>query len=199
MQRVDPGRGGSRLVSVAVAAILLALPVLSLAGGEADETPRVRRRGGFMGLDPGLVLRLEEGGTPLYARLDVRGGGCFNPRVHLGVDWRMDLLVTGQDEVMQKRHEIGPVLTVFMLEGWFARLFAHIGGIGPFYTTLGLQTGYEFSTGKFAAVGITLGSGADVRFDGEAPLGYSFTAALYLTAYDLGNRRGREEGLADAR
>lgn len=185
---------GAAWIVVVAAALFACAP--ATAHDEVREGPgRVRRRGVFMGLDPGLALRLDDFGTPLYARLDLRLGGCFNPRVHLGVDWRMDLLVTGEEGAIQKRHEIGPVLTVFLLKGWFARVFAHIGDFKPFYVTAGVQTGYEFSFGRFSAIGFALGGDADIRFDGEPPPGYSFTAALYLTAYDLGNRRGREEGL----
>ncbi len=177
-----------------VALSLCATGVLMADDQDSYQT-RVKRRGAFMGLDPGLSLRVDETGTPLYARLDLRLGGCFNSRVQLGADWRMELLVTGEDRAFQKRHEVGPVLTVFLIEGWFARVYAHVGAFKPFLVTGGAQTGYEFSMGKFSAIGFALGGDVDVRFDGEPPPGYSFSLVLYLTAYDLGTRRGRNKGI----
>jgi hypothetical protein len=181
--------GGVPTAALVCAALLLPIG----AAGDPDRRPAVGRRGAFMGLDPGLALRVEDGVTPLYARLDLRVGGCLDPRFQLGLDWRMDLLVTVEEGAMQKRHELGPVATVFLVRGWFARIFAHVGGFDPFLTTVGGQTGYEFSAGRFSAVGFALCGDADIRYDGEPPPGYSFSLALYLTAYDLGTRRGREE------
>jgi hypothetical protein len=146
-----------------------------------------------MGMDPGLSLRIDETGTPLYARLDLRMGSCLTRRLHLGADWRMDTLVAGGDRPFQKRHELGPVLTYFLLEGWFFRTFIHIGGLEPFFITAGIQSGYEFSAGKFAGIGLALGGDLDIPFDGQPPQGYSISAIIYLTAYDLMNRRNRDK------
>ncbi len=176
---------------------MCALTVLIITSTTLSDASRkyekhVRRKGAFMGLDPGLALRFDETGTPLYARLDLRIGGCLTPRLALGADWRMDLLVTGENAAWPKRHEIGPVLTFFLVKGWFFRTFAHIAGFDPFFCTVGVQSGYEFSMGKFSAVGLVFGGDVDIPFTGEPPTGYSVSAALYLTAYDLGTRRGRE-------
>ena len=148
-----------------------------------------------MGLDPGLSVRVDETGTPVYLRLDLRLGGCITPRVQLGADWRMDLLAGGGSGANEKRHTIGPVLTFFMIQGWFIRTYVHLGGINPFYMTAGAQSGYEFSVGRFGAMGLALGGDTDILFNGQPPLGYSFSFLFYLTAYDLGSRRGRERGL----
>ena len=145
-----------------------------------------------MGLDPGLAMRFDETGGPIYARLDLRLGGCFNPRVQLGMDWRMDILAANGEHAVEKRQTIGPVLIVFLLRGWFARPYLHLGGLSPVYTSIGLQTGYELSFSRFGAFGMALGGDADVPFNGRPPLGYTAFALLYLTAYDLRTRRGRD-------
>lgn len=152
----------------------------------------VRRQGMFMGLDPGLSLRMEQAASPLYARLHLRLGGCLTDRFHLGADWRMDQIVTEMSGVPEKRHEIGPVATFFMIEGWFARVFVHLAGIEPWLLTAGGQTGYEFSFNRFGAIGFALGADTDLPVDGQPPIAYSFSLSIYLTAYDLGSRRGRE-------
>ncbi len=181
--------------------ILLVVQFALLFANEAEadsdngDKDRVLRRGVFMGLDPGLSVRVDETGTPVYLRLDLRLGGCITPRIQLGVDWRMDLLAGGGSSAPEKRHTIGPVLTLFLIRGWFVRTYVHLGNINPFYITAGAQTGYEFSAGRFGAIGLALGGDADIPFNGEPPLGYSLSAVFYLTAYDLGSRRGREKGL----
>ena len=152
----------------------------------------VRRQGMFMGMDPGVALRVEPLGQPVYARLDIRLGGCITDRFHLGVDWRGDQIVNQVDGVPEKRHEIGPVATFFMIEGWFARIFVHLAGIEPVVFTGGGQTGYEWSFNRYGAIGFALGADTDVPVDGQPPIAYSFSLSVYLTAYDLGSRRGRE-------
>jgi hypothetical protein len=146
----------------------------------------------FMGLDPGLSLRMEQEASPLYARLHLRLGGCITDAFHLGVDWRMDHIMTQMEGVPEKRHEVGPVATFFMIRGWFARTFVHLAGIEPWLLTAGGQTGYEFSFNRYGAIGFALGADTDVPVDGQPPIAYSFSLAIYLTAYDLGSRRGRE-------
>ncbi len=179
-----------------VALILATAALLATTATIGDDSdnpkPNVRRRGAFMGMDPGLAFRFDETGTPLYARLDIRIGGCFSPRVQLGADLRMDLLVSGEDGAWDKRQELGPVLAIFLLKGWFVRMFVHIAAFDPFAITAGGQTGYEFSIGKFSAIGLAVGGDVDTTFDGASPYGYSIAAVLYLSAYDLGTRRGRE-------
>lgn len=145
-----------------------------------------------MGLDPGLALRFNEYGTPMYARLNLRLGGCVNQRVQIGADWRMDILVTGAPEAPLTRHEIGPVATFYLHKGWFLRPFAHIGSVKPFILSVGTSIGYEWSMGRFSGVGIAVGGDTDIRFDGP-PDGYSVFFSIYLTAYDLGTRRGRND------
>jgi hypothetical protein len=172
---------------------VIAVAVLAVGAALADDSPRpVRRQGVFMGLDPGLALRLEGDLTPLYARLDLRIGGCVTPWFHLGADWRGDLAVTQVPRTPETRHEIGPVASFFLVEGWFARVFVHLAGVEPVSITAGGQTGYEFSMGRFSAIGFFLGADVDLPVNGQPPIAYSFSAGLYLTAYDLGSRRGRE-------
>jgi len=152
----------------------------------------VRRQGLFMGLDPGVALRVEQAGTPLYARLHLRLGGCITDRFHLGADWRGDQIVTAVDGAVEKRHEVGPVATFFLVRGWFARVFVHVAGIDPWMFTAGGQSGYEFSLDRFGAIGFALGGDTDVPVDGQPPVAYALSFSVYLTAYDLASRRGRE-------
>lgn len=164
-----------------------------------DDTPskssRVIRRGVYMGMDPGLVGRFEPDGMPVYFRLNLRIGGCISSRLLLGADWRMDLLAGGGQNPPEKRHTIGPVLSLFLVQGWFVRGSLHVGGIQPFLFNLGAQTGYEFSFGRYGAVGFAFGSSVDIPVDGELPRNVAVSGLLFLSAYDLGTRRGREPGL----
>jgi len=180
----------------AKAALVAAFLISGAALGEEPFEPRaeVRRRGAVMGLDPGLALRMEESLLPLYARMDLRIGGCIRPWFQLGGDIRGDLLVTMTRGASKRRYEIGPVATFFLLRGWFARAFVHFAGVEPVSITAGGQTGYEFSTGKFTSVGFYAGADAQIPFDGRPPLAYDFSAGFYFSAYDLAQRRGRDSG-----
>jgi hypothetical protein len=186
-----------RRITAAFAAGIAAAVLASTAalGGEPDEhrDPTVRR-GVLMGLDPALALRMDDSGLPVYARLDLRIGGCIRPWLQLGGDVRADLLATMTRGAAQKRYEIGPVATFFLARGLFARLFVHLAGIEPVTITAGAQTGYEFDTGHFTAVGFSLGADAEIPFDGEPPLAWAFAAGFYFTAYDLAQRSGRDPG-----
>ena len=157
----------------------------------AEKPDDARRRGMYIGLDPGAAIRFDDGEFPVYARLQFRVGGCFSPRLHLGVDWRTDIFTANAEHVVNSRHSVGPVLTAFLIKGWFVRPNVHVGGFRPVYALVGAQTGYEFPWGKLGAVGFALGGDADIQFDGP-PLGYTVSAVLYLTAYDLRNRRDRD-------
>lgn len=183
--------------SVFSAVTIVGLSVIFASPSTSESADRnggpVVRKGVFMGLDPGFAMRIEDNRLPVYARLDLRVGGCLTPRVHLGMDWRMDILAGNGAHAVEKRQTIGPVLTVFLLRGWFARPYVHLGGAFPFYASLGLQSGYEFSWGRFAAAGIAVGGDADIPFDGQPPLGYTTFLSVYLSAYDLGTRRGRDD------
>lgn len=183
------GRLGASLVAIAIAAA-------SPAAAEPLSSPRgpTIREGVTMGLDPGLALRFDASGAPLYARLDLRIGGCLTRWFQLGGDVRADLLATITRGAAQKRYEIGPVATFFVARGWFARFFVHLAGIDPVSLTGGGQTGYEFSWDKFSAIGLAVGGDADVPLNGDPLLGYSFSASLYFSAYNLGTRSGRDPG-----
>jgi hypothetical protein len=177
------------------AALALSLAACAAA---ADDDPRragpVRRQGVFLGMDPGLALRFDESGVPIYARLDLRVGGCLTPRVHLGADWRGDLLVGGVAGAPPSRHEIGPVIAFFLVEGWFVRAFAHVARVGPFTAVAGGQTGYEWTLDRFSAVGFAAGGDAELAAEGQPLAAWSVSAGFYLSAYDLGTRSGRDEG-----
>jgi hypothetical protein len=176
----------------ATTSFVLILAIAPQGTTHDERSAQVLRRGILMGLDPGISQRLDETGMPLYARLDLRVGGCITPRLQLGMDWRMDLLLGGGDNPIERRHQIGPVLTFFIYRGWFTRAFGHLGGYNPWFATAGAQTGYEFPTGRFTAIGFALGADADIPLDGNVPTGYAFSALLYLTAYELGTRRDVE-------
>jgi len=154
----------------------------------------VIREGLTMGLDPGLALRFDASGAPLYARLDLRIAGCLTRWLQIGGDVRGDILTTITRDAVQKRYEIGPVAAFFIARGWFARFFVHFAGIDPVSFTAGGQTGYEFSWDKFSAAGVALGGDADIPVNGEPLLGYSFSASLFFSAYALGTRSGRDPG-----
>jgi hypothetical protein len=180
----------------ALTALVAAFLISGAALGEEPFEPRVelRRHGVVMGLDPGLALRMEESGLPLYARMDLRIGGCIRPWFQLGGDIRGDLLVTMTRGASQRRYEIGPVATFYLFSGWFTRLFVHFAGTDPVSITAGGQTGYEFSTGKYTAVGFYMGADAQIPFDGRPPIAYDFSAGFYFSAYDLAQRKGRDPG-----
>jgi hypothetical protein len=184
----------SRALAVALG---LALSLAAFAAA-ADDDPRragpVRRQGVFLGMDPGLSLRFDESGVPIYARLDFRVGGCLSPRVHLGADWRADLLVGGVAGAPPSRHEIGPVIAFFLVEGWFVRAFAHVARVNPFTAVLGGQSGYEWTMDRFTAIGFALGGDAEFATEGHPLAAWSISAGFYLSAYDLGTRSGRDEG-----
>ncbi|MBN2714649.1 MAG: hypothetical protein JXX14_02265 [Deltaproteobacteria bacterium] len=186
-----------RWTSLSLAAFLclclsLLLPAIASAQKKVSEQP-VARKGVFMGLDPGVAMRFNDFGKPVFARLTLRIGGCINRRIQLGADWRMDIWAGGDRVAQQNTHEIGPVATFFLVRGWFARVYTHIGAIDPFTLTNGSATGYEWSMGRFSGGGILIGGDSNIRFDGHAPDAYSIFASFYLTAYDLGTRRGRNE------
>ena len=174
--------------------IAMLMAVLSPMTGHSNEekTRVVIRRGVFMGLDPGLALRFGGAQRPIYTRLALRLGGCLTPKLLLGVDWRIDIFTGNAKRAVQRRHTIGPVLTAFLFQGIFLRPYIHLGGISPIYTSIGLQTGYEFSFGRLGALGVAVGGDADIPFNGQPPLGYTVFALFYLTAYDLRNRRNRD-------
>jgi hypothetical protein len=172
----------------------VAAPAAALGEPLNEHRGEVVREGLAMGLDPGLALRFDASGTPLYARLDLRIAGCLTRWLQMGGDVRGDILTTITPSAAQKRFEIGPVATFFIARGWFARFFVHFAGIDPIAFTAGGQTGYEFSWNEFSAVGVALGGDADIPVDGEPLQGYSFSASLYFSAYDLGTRAGRDPG-----
>ena len=182
----------TRLTPLAAAALALSLWG---AAARADE-PRdpTARRGVLMGLDPGLALRMDDTGLPVYARLDLRIGGCVRPWLQIGGAVRADLLVTITRGAEQRRYEIGPVATFFLARGLFARLFVHLAGFEPVSIAAGAQAGYELDAGRFTAIGLYAGAGAQIPFDGEPPLAYDFSAGFYFTAYDLAQRSGRDPG-----
>lgn len=162
------------------------------ASSNPSKQPLVRK-GAVMGLDPGIAVRFDDFGVPVFARLTVRVGGCINRRIQLGGDLRMDIWAGGDRVAQQHQYELGPVVTFFLVKGWFFRIFAHVGEITPFVLTSGLATGYEWGMGRFSGAGIMVGGDTDIRFDGHAPEGYSVFFSFYLSAYDLGTRRGRNE------
>jgi hypothetical protein len=187
----SPGEG-LRWLPLFMALIWMCTSATTHAQTELSKQPVVRK-GVLMGLDPGVAVRFNEDGRPVFARLTLRIGGCFNRRIQLGADWRMDVWAGGDRVARQNRHEVGPVATFFLIRGWFLRAYTHVGTIDPFVMTTGLATGYEWSMGRFGGGGIVLGGDSGVRFDGNAPDGYSIFGSFYLTAYDLGTRRGRNE------
>ena len=154
----------------------------------------VIREGVTMGLDPGLAVRFDASGAPLYARLDLRIAGCLTRWLQLGGDVRGDILSTITPGAAQKRYEIGPVAAFFIARGWFVRAFVHFAGIDPVSFTAGGQTGYEFSWDKFSAAGVALGGDVDFPVDGSPLLATSFSLSIYLSAYNLGQRSGRDPG-----
>ena len=179
------------LISIALLLIWMSFSTTASANSPSEQP--LKRTGVLMGLDPGVVLRFNESGEPIFVRLSLRVGGCFTSRIQLGMDWRMDIWAGGDIVSNQTQHEIGPVATFFLIRGWFVRSYVHIGAIHPFVLTSGVATGYEWSMGRFSGGGIQLGGDADIRVDGHAPDGYALLFGFYLTAYDLATRRGRNE------
>jgi hypothetical protein len=185
------GRLGASFVAIAIAA---ASPARASGDDLSTRSGPVIREGATMGLDPGLALRFDASGMPLYARLDLRIAGCLTRWLQLGGDVRADILSTITRGAAQRRYEIGPVAAFFVARGWFTRLFVHFAGVDPVSFTAGGQTGYEFSWDRFTALGVALGGDADVPVDGRPLLAYSFSISVYLSAYALGTRSGRDPG-----
>jgi hypothetical protein len=177
-----------------VVAIALIAPGAALGEPVAGRRGETIREGVTMGLDPGLALRFDASGAPLYARLDLRIAGCLTRWLQIGGDLRADVLATITRGADQRRYEIGPVAGFFIARGWFARFFVHLAGVDPVSITAGGQTGYELSWDRFSAIGIALGADADVPVDGSPLLAYSFSASFYFSAYALGTRSGRDPG-----
>jgi hypothetical protein len=175
---------------VACAALVL---LSAHVGAREKERKPLRRQGAVMGLDPGLVLRSESDELKVFARLNLRLAGCITPKVQMGADWRMEIFVGGEGGVVPNRHEIGPVLTVFALKGWFFRFYSHLGAFEPFRVTVGAGTGYEWELGRFSGMGLSVGGDVDVLFNGDPPPAQAFFVTWYLSAYDLGARRGRND------
>lgn len=175
----------------ASAALALAL-ALAAPAALADAREEVIREGVTMGLDPGLALRVDATGSPLYARLDLRIAGCLTRWLQLGGDVRADILTTITRGAFQRRYEVGPVATFFVVRGWFVRTFVHLAEFHPVTITAGGQTGYEFSWDRFTAIGFALGADADIPLDGSPIPATSFSLSIYLSAYDLATRSGRD-------
>lgn len=180
------------LVTVAVA--MLVLPALARAQESVELQRQVVRRGAVIGLDPGLVVRVDETGTPIYLRLDLRIAACLTPWLQLGGDLRGDIISTITPGAAPKRHEIGPVAAFFLVRGLFTRIFVHVADFDPVTFIAGGQLGYEFSMDRFSAMGVALGADTDVPVNGSPFPAYSFNLSLYFSAYDLGMRRGRDPG-----
>jgi len=183
------------LVAAIAVAAAMAAPVAASGGDLSAHSGGVIREGVTMGLDPGLALRVDASGMPIYARLDLRIAGCLTRWLQLGGDLRGDVLATITRGADQRRYEIGPVAAFFIAGGWFARLFVHFAGVEPVSFTAGGQTGYEFSWDRFTALGFAIGGDADVPVDGSPLLAYSFSLSFYLSAYALGTRSGRDPGV----
>ena len=182
------------MVAAVAVAIATAAPAAAAGGDLEAHRGAVIREGVTMGLDPGLALRFDASGVPLYARLDLRIAGCLTRWLQLGGDLRADILSTITRGAAQRRYEIGPVAAFFIARGWFARVFVHLAGVDPVSFTAGGQTGYEFSWDRFTALGFALGGDADVPVDGSPLLAYSVSLSIYLSAYNLGQRSGRDPG-----
>lgn len=160
------------------------------APAETD-VDEVNKRGVYIGLDPGTAVRFDDGEIPIYARLEFRVGGCFSPRLHLGMDWRTDIFTANAEDAAHSRHSIGPVLTAFLIKGWFLRPYIHVGGFRSVSALIGAQTGYEFGWGKLGAIGFAVSGDTDIPFSGP-PLGYTTSVVMYFTAYDIQSRRDRD-------
>ena len=180
------------LIRIQIAAAL-ALALALAAAASSAERGAVVREGVAMGLDPGLAVRFDDAGAPVYARLDLRIAGCLTRWLQLGGDVRADLLATITRGADQRRFEIGPVAALFVARGWFVRLFVHLAALDPVSFTAGGQTGYEFSWDRFTGIGFALGGDADVPVDGSPLVAWSFSVSLFLSAYDLARRAGRDE------
>ncbi len=178
----------------------LLLGTSAAQGFDEDEGPSSpRRRGWWIGIDPGLVLLWSDENAPLYARIPLRLGYCITDWFHLGADFRYDILVTIEREngVPSSQRRFGLGATFFLVDGWFARPSGLLNISETIFISAGLQTGYEFRFDKFAGIGFAVSTDYEhpVRepFGEESPA-WVFGVALYLTAYDLGERLGRDEG-----
>jgi hypothetical protein len=153
----------------------------------------------LIGLDPGLALMLQNQETPLYARLHLRLGYCVTDWFQLTGDMRYDLLVTGVHlrGFASSIRRFGVAGNFFALEGWFLKPSALFNIGEAIYFSPSLQSGYEFMLSRFAALGFALSGAYEVPIkyvDGEASPAWVFGVTLYLTAYDLLTRRGRDPG-----
>jgi hypothetical protein len=180
-----------RIFTLALALLLLCAPVAALAD-EAPAYPLIRD-GLAMGLDPGAAVRSMDGTMPVYIRLDLRLGGCLTRWLVLGADWRADFISTLTPNAPNTLMELGPVIGFFPWRGLILRIFAHVSTMEPFGTATGGQLGYEFAIDRFTAAGFALGGDWDTHFDGQ--MGWSAAVSLFLSAYDLMERFGRDEGL----
>ncbi|MDD5309428.1 MAG: hypothetical protein PHU25_19095 [Deltaproteobacteria bacterium] len=183
----------NRRACATIAALAVAVVVVGRPAASAADEPRTYmpvRDGLAMGLDPGVALRSMPGAMPVYIRLDLRIGGCLTRWLLLGADWRGDFISTLTPNAPNTIMELGPVIGFFPWKGLFTRIFVHVAALEPFGAAAGGQLGYEFGIDRFTAAGFALGGDYDVRFDGQT--GWSAGITLFLSAYDLLERFGRD-------
>jgi len=187
--------------------VLATLLAASGVSAREDSDVKVRRKGLAMGLDPGIGVRIwtGEGGqhqTPLYARFQLRVGGCPARWVMLSADMVTDMLVSnmGERQFPPGQRRFGMAAAFFVHEGLFLHPQVLINPDEYTMLLTGLQVGYEFSIGKRTAVG--LAAYGEYEFPIEPGAGdidgWITGLNIYLSAYDL-LTRPRNEDMDDFR